>query len=147
MPQTLQPLTRLARIAVALAVVAMAALAFGPCGTGVRDKQASKARPMAAGEVLGKVDAPSADGTPTIARTLLSVTCREGVVVVRTNVDGISALMDCSRPVPQSSLDRFIGVPVVITYTGDVLRVENSNAGKLEIPATDATVGLIDATP
>ncbi|MBI5285529.1 MAG: hypothetical protein HY874_10590 [Chloroflexi bacterium] len=138
---------RPAYIAATLAVVAMAAMAFGPCGTGVRDKTPSKARPMVAGEVLGKVGAPSADGTPIVARTLLSVTCREGVVVVRTNVDGISALMDCSRPVPQSSLDRFIGVPVIITYTGDVLRVENSNAGKLEIPATDATVGSIDATP
>jgi len=147
MPQTLRPSTRITRIPAALAVVAMAALAFGPCGTGVRDKQPSKARPMVAGEVLGKVDAPSPDGTPTVARTLLSVTCREGVVVVRTNIDGISALMDCSRPVPQSSLDRFIGVPVVVTYTGDVLRVENITAGKLDIPATDARLGAIDATP
>ncbi len=147
MRKTSAPPLPITRVAVALVFVAMAALAFGPCGTGVRDKQASKARPMVAGEVLGKIDAPSADGTPTVARTLLSVTCREGVVVVRTNVGAISALNDCTRPVPQSSLDRFIGVPVIITYTGDVLRVENANAGKLEIPAMDATLGLIDATP
>jgi hypothetical protein len=138
---------RALQIASTLAVVAVAAMAFGPCGTGVRGKQPSKARPMVAGEVLGKVDAPVDGATPTAVRALLSVTCRDGEVIVRTNIDGISAINDCTRPIPQSLLDQFIGQPVVITYTGDVLRVENSAAGKLEIPAKDAKVGLIDATP
>jgi hypothetical protein len=129
-----------------LVLAALAAFAFGPCREHVRGKQPGAPRPMAAGETLGKADASS--GADVAARTLLSVTCRDGQLVVRTNLDAISAADDCTQPIPQAALDRFIGLPVIITYTGERLVIENVAAGiKLELTAKDAAIGAIDGTP
>lgn len=137
------------RLAIALRIAAAAAaFAFGPCGTGARGTPTPAVRPLAAGETLGQVDRADA-GTPTSGvRTLLSVTCQAGKLFVRTNVDSISAPDDCTQPIPQSTLDAFLGLPVVITYTGDQLIIENVARGaKFALNARNATVGEIHGSP
>ncbi len=129
--------------------IAMAALAFGPCGEGVRGKQTPTARSLSDGETIGKVDRASSPESGVAVRTLLSVTCRGGQLIVRTNLDAISGGSDCKQPIPQAALDQFLGRPVVITYSGGKVVVESAGvAARLELEAQDATVGQVaDATP
>ena len=139
--------TRLCLFAVAF-VTAAVGLAFGPCGTGVSGQPTPVVRQLAAGETLGKVDRTSSGTPDTSVRTVLSVTCKNGRLTIRTNVDAITAADDCAPPIPQSTLDQLLGMPAVVTYTGDHLVIENTVRGvKLELPATNATVGAIHGAP
>jgi len=136
------------RAPAAIAIIFAAVLAFGACTTGGPGAPTPVVRPLAAGETLGQVDHASA-GTPTAGvRTLLSVTCTRGRLVVRTNVDSITAPDDCKQPIPQATLDAFLGLPAVITYTGDHLIIASIAGGaKLTLTARNATIGDIHGSP
>jgi len=127
---------------------ALAALTFVSCGRTTGPKPVSVTRALAVGETIGRVERASA-GTPELSvRTLLSVTCRSGRLIVRTNVDAITATGDCAAPIPQSTLDQMLGLPAVVTYTGDRLVIESAATGvKLELPAGNATLGAIHGAP
>ena len=131
-----------------LVAFATAAFAFAACTTGGPGAPTPVLRPLAAGEILGHVDRASAS-TPTAGvRTLLSVTCTGGRLVVRTNVDSITAPDDCTQVIPQPTLDGLLGLPAIITYTGDQLIIENVARGvKLSLNARNAKIGGIDASP
>jgi hypothetical protein len=137
-----------ARMAIALFAIAVATIAYVACTTGGPGAPTPVSRPLASGETLGR-GAKGSEGTPDASvRTLLSVTCKSGRLVVRTNVDAITAPDDCTQLIPQSTLDEFIGLPVVITYTGERLNFENIARGaKFSLNAKNATMGVIRATP
>ena len=139
-------ITRLAPLAPV--AIAACALVFAACSVGGGGQPTPVVRPLAAGEMLGQVDRASS-GTPDAGiRTLMSVACENGRLDVRTNVDAISAADDCTQAIPQSTLDELLGLPAVITYTGDHLVVENAAKGiKLDLPAKNAVVGAIHGSP
>jgi hypothetical protein len=114
----------------------------------VRGKPAAVARPLAAGETLGKVDRSSSQASASGIRALLSVTCRNGQLIVRTNLDGIAAADDCTQMISQAELDQFLGQPVLITFTGDHLIIESlTRTNKLELTAKDAMLSAVNTTP
>jgi hypothetical protein len=125
----------------------IAATVLAGCSLGVNGRPTPVTRALVPGETLGRVERASA-GTPDSAvRTLLSVTCRDGLLGVRTNADAISAEDDCTTAIPQSTLDQLLGQPVVVTYTGERLVIENAAGLRLELPAKNAVVGAINGTP
>jgi len=136
-----------ARVAAPL-IAAAVALVFGSCHSGTSGQPAPVVRALAPGETIGRVERASAGTPESSVRTLLSVECRKGRLTVRTNVDEITANDDCARPVPQSTLDQLLGMPAVVTYTGDRLVIDSAASGvKLELPATNAMVGAIHGAP
>lgn len=138
---------RPARAAVPV-IAAMAALAFVSCGRTTGPKPTSVTRPLAAGETIGRVERASAGTPESSVRTLLSVSCTNGRLLVRTNADAITAVGDCATSIPQSTLDQMLGQPAVLTYTGDRLVIESAARGvKLELAAKNAVVGAIDGAP
>ena len=139
--------TRTASVAAPLIAVA-AALVFASCHSGASGQLAPVVRALAPGETIGRVERASAGTSESSVRTLLSVECKNGRLTVRTNVDSITASDDCAEPMPQSTLDQMLGMPATVTYTGDRLVIESAASGvKLELPATNATVGVIDGAP
>jgi hypothetical protein len=88
-------------------------------------------------------------GTAVVSQviTLLNVTCSNGRLVVTTNLKSIGATMDCAQQVPQATLDRYYGQAVGISYANGRLRIESVSAGTLDLPAKEATVADVNATP
>ncbi len=139
--------TRASRVAAPL-IAAAAALVFVSCHSGTSGQPAPVVRALAPGETIGRVERASAGTPESSVRTLLSVECKNGRLTVRTNVDSITAADDCAAPMPQSTLDQLLGMPAVVTYTGDRLVIENVGSGvKLELPGKNATVGAIHGAP
>ena len=129
-------------------IAALAALAFVACGRTTGPKPTSVTRPLAAGETIGRVERASVGTPESSVRTLLSVECKDGRLLVRTNVDAITAAGDCTKPISQSTLDQLLGQPAVVTYTGDRLVIESASSNvKLELAAKNAVVGAIDGAP
>jgi hypothetical protein len=129
-------------------IAALAALAFVACGRTTGPKPTSVTRPLAIGETIGRVQRASAGTPESSVRTLLSVECKDGRLLVRTNVDAITADGDCAIPISQSTLDQMLGQPAVLTYTGDRLVIESAASSvKLELAAKNAAVGAIDGAP
>ncbi len=127
---------------------ALVALVVAACGRTTGPKPTSITRALAPGETIGRVDRASAGTPASDVRTLLSVECKDGRLTVRTNVDVIEAADSCATPIPQSTLDQLFGLPAVLTYTGDRLVIENAARGvKLDLPATNATLGAVHGTP
>lgn len=127
---------------------AIAAFPFTACRPSTSDRPPPIVRQLAAGEVIGRVERASAGTPESSVRTLLSVSCTGGRLLVRTNVDAITATGDCAAQIPQSTLDQMLGQPAVVTYTGDRLVIESAARGaKLELAAKDAVVGAIDGAP
>lgn len=88
-------------------------------------------------------------GTPvaTNVRTLLGVSCIDDTLQIRTNLEAITATMECERMFPAAVIDNFVSKPVAITYRGERLFIESTDEGSLEFPAKDPTVVATNATP
>lgn len=129
-------------------ILLLATLLLTACGRKVFTVPTPVARALAPGEVIGRVERASSATPDAGERTLMSVTCQDGRLKIRTNIDQIVAASSCAPPIAQASLDQLLGMPAVITYTGDHLVIENtSSSTKLELPGTNATVGAIDGAP
>jgi hypothetical protein len=136
-----------ARIA-ALAVIAFA-IGGGACHSGSKPKPPTATTPVADGESIGKIER-SAGGTAVVTdiRTLLTLSCGDGQLTLKTNLETLTGGMDCSRMVGQSIADRFLGQPVAVTYTGGAVQIENPAAGTIILPnIKDLTRTNSDATP
>ena len=138
---------RTALLAVPL-IAALAAFVFAACGRKVVTGPTPVTRALAAGETIGRVDRASAGTPDSSVRTLLSVECKGGRLTVRTNVDFITASDDCATPISQATLDQLLGMPAIVTYTGEHLVIENAaKTAKLDLPARNAAIGAIDGSP
>ncbi len=129
---------------VTLAVVVLA----GCAGGSTVKRPEAPSRLLADGEQIGAgVGASGATTATAGVRTLLAMACNDGQLIVRTNREGIVAQMDCTKAVPRSTLDRFLGQPVTITYKDAHLRIDNPQAGTIDAAAAGATLTGINATP
>ncbi len=140
-----RPLLLLATVALALSVGALVA-----CGSNSSAKKSSTAtHPLADGATIGKIER-SAGGTAVVTnvRSLLALSCREGEVTLRTNLEALIGSMDCSHMITQSIADRFLGQPVVVTYGGGNLQLENPTAGTIVLPGvSNLSVTDLSAPP
>jgi hypothetical protein len=129
-------------LAMLLAIVVFGAIA---CTTGTARKSApDMSRPLAEGETIGLSGSTTPDAAE--ARTLLSLSCVNGRLIVKTNLDGIVGAMDCVTQPPQAALEQFLARPVVITYSGGHLLLKNPTAS-LDLTASDIRVTASNATP
>ena len=131
--------------ALSLTVVLAAACSGGGGGDAPK---AARDQPFKADQTLGRIDR-LAGGTavPVDVRTMLTAECTQGQLRVRTNLELITASMNCDQMLPISVTERFFGKPVAITYRNERLIVENEVAGTLEFPAKDPRIKASDATP
>ena len=129
-------------------VATLVPVAFAACGLSLSGSPTPVVRALVPGETIGRVERGSAGTPESSVRTLLSASCADGRLLVRTNADAITAVSDCATPIPQSTLDQLLGQPAVVTYTGDRLVIESAGTGvKLELPAKNAVVGAIRGAP
>ena len=128
--------------------VATCAAVLAACGGSSGFRTSTETRPLGDGESLGKIER-LAGGTAVTSnvRTLLTLACQNGQLILRTNQEAISGEMDCSKQIPQAALDRFLAQPVVITYNGERLRLENPSAGTLNLTVKGATTSALRAAP
>lgn len=126
-----------------LLLAAAAAVAVVACQSGATPSKSPTPRPMAEGEIVG---GPAMSSTSAV-RSLLSLSCVNGQLILKTNLEGIVATMDCATEPLQAVLDRFLGQPVTIAYTAGKLHIANPNGGALDIAAAGATIRETDATP
>lgn len=80
---------------------------------------------------------PGGFATITSDHVLESITCENGQLTMVTSAGRFVGTMDCTAQVPQETLDRFVGKPILITVTETRLKIENPEAGSLDYPATD----------
>jgi hypothetical protein len=106
------------------------------------------AHPLAEGETIGTSE-HSTGGTAVASSviTLLTMTCTNGQLVVRTNLRTITGNMDCAQEVPQATLERFYGQAVGISYAGGRLRIESASVGRIDLAVRDAASADVNATP
>lgn len=130
------------------ALILATALAVAACSFNTASNKPGGARPFAEGETMGKIERlPGGTAVASQVITLLNVICSDGHLVVTTNLKSIAAKMDCAQQAPQSTLDRFYGQAVGISYAKGRLRIESVSAGTLDLPAKEATVTDVHATP
>ena len=137
---------RLAAIAI---VCAVALSAFGACSKSTPARKPSEKTPLADGASIGKIER-SAGGTAVVTsvRSLLTLNCAAGQLTLRTNLEAVTGKMDCSRMIGQPILDRFLGLPIAITYSSETLQVESPVAGTIVLPGVkDAAIEEIRGTP
>jgi hypothetical protein len=129
------------RVCVLLSL-SLSAFAVIGCGLGVTSPvKEPPSRALAEGETIGRVER-GIDGTATSGDvlTLLSLSCNRDQLTVRTNHNGITATMDCTKQVTQAAVERFLGLQVSITYAGGALTIESATAGMLELPVGEPRV-------
>lgn len=132
----------------AIAICAMIAT-MAACGSSSPALKHVVRTPIADGQSIGKIER-SAGGTAVVTsvRSLLSLTCRDGILTLRTNLEILTGKMDCAQMIAQAIADRFLGQAVVATYTGGNLQIENPNAGTIILPkVTDLLAASTDVTP
>jgi hypothetical protein len=133
-------------VMLSIGVIVVATVA---CRSGSNTRRPAATTPVADGESIGKIER-SAGGTAVVTdvRTLLTLSCGNGELTIRTNLDALAGGMDCSRMVGQSVTDRFLGQPVVITYAGGAVQIENPTAGTIVLPnIANLTRMKTDASP
>ncbi len=132
-----------------LLVIATLAAASAGCSLG-RDDDDDPPNGDAFGDggSLGSIDRlPGGTPVATNVRTLLGVSCTGETLQIRTNLEAITATMECDRMFPAAVIDNFVSKPVAITYNDERLIVESADEGTLEFPAKDPTVAETNATP
>ena len=117
----------------------------------VRRYRASKpptpvVRPLAEGEVLGKVDR-GASGTTGDILTLVGLSCDNSKLIVRMGPRTVTGAMDCNDMPPQALIERILSKQVTVTYGGGTVAIETVNGMKVDVPASDVTITETDATP
>jgi hypothetical protein len=82
------------------------------------------------------------DGQATVVsdHVLQSITCTAGQLTMVTAAGSFVGTMDCTAQVPQETIDRFVGKPVLITVSDTRLKIEHPQAGSLDYPATGVVV-------
>lgn len=83
---------------------------------------------------------PGGVATVTSDYVLQSITCDNGTLVLVTTNARFVGTMDCTAQVPQETIDRFIGKPIMITITETRLKIEHPEAGSLDYPATGVAI-------
>lgn len=128
-------------------LIAVAALAFGPCGSAKRAAPPA-GRLLADGESIGKID-PASNSTAVSAKVhvLIAAECRDGRLYVRTSVENLDATMQCADLPPRPALEPYFAKQVSITYSGRQVLIENDTVGKLALKATDPRVTEVNVTP
>lgn len=124
------------------------ALFLAACSSGGGSGDKTPDGALEDGATLGRIDRlPGGTPVPTDVRTLLTIECQSEQLIVRTNLEQITAKMPCDRLLPGPIIERFLGQPVAITYDDSRLKIENPGAGSIELPAEDAIRTERDATP
>jgi hypothetical protein len=137
-----------ARLGVLAPVVWLVAMMFaGACGgTGASKAPTPVVRPVAEGEVLGKVDRGASGVTGEIL-TLVGLSCDNGKLIIRMGPRTVTGAMDCKDLPPQAVIERVLSNQVTVTYAGGRVSVETANGEKVDVPASDVTITESDATP
>jgi hypothetical protein len=118
------------------------------CKIGREDNDGPQGDTLSEGESLGTFDRlPGGTAVPVDVRTLLALECTNDRLVLRTNLESLTASMPCERMLPASFTERFIGQPVSIRYENERLKVDNPVVGSIELPADEPQVTTNDATP
>ena len=86
---------------------------------------------------IGKIDRfPGGTAVVSSEHVLVGISCEAGVVTMTTRVGTFSGAMDCGAMPPVETIERFVGKAVAITISVGRLRIENPEAGSLELPAS-----------
>jgi hypothetical protein len=137
------------RVARMMVVTAFAAILLGAgCSFNTASKGPTGEQPLKDGQTLGKIDRlPGGTAVASSVVTLLGLSCVNGKLLVRTNLQSIAGKMDCAQQIPQATLDKFYGQSVSIVYANGRLRIDSVSAGTIDLPVQDATVTELNATP
>ncbi len=107
---------------------------------------------MKDGEMIGRIER-LAGGTAmaTNPRTLLDAVCNDRTLTITTNRETVTARMDCSHMFLAPVVEKYIGRPVAISYSGKThsLRVEGETADTVGMvfPVSKPRVTPNDAPP
>jgi len=138
----------------AVAVIAIACTSGGssksPVAAGATGATSAtrSSSPSGGGFSIGEIKRlPGGTAVPTDVRTLMSATCADGRLVVRTERESVVGQMDCSQMIPPQVVDRFRGKPVAISYNNQRLRIESVSEGTVELTVMNAAIGAGNASP
>lgn len=133
---------------IAMVMIAAAVVGAAGCSLNTASKKSTGTAPFKDGETLGKIDRlPGGTAVVTSVITLLTVSCINGDLIVKTNLQLITGKMDCAQQIPQATLERFYGQAVTVGYAKGRLRIDSVSAGTLDLPVKDATITNVNATP
>ncbi len=82
---------------------------------------------------------PGGTAVVTSPHTLVAITCDGTTVTMTTTAATFTGTMDCSAMPPADIIGRYIDRAVAITIGGGRLKIENPDAGSLDLPAVDVT--------
>jgi hypothetical protein len=86
---------------------------------------------------IGKIDRfPGGTAVVTSEHTLVGISCDVGTMTMTTSVGVFSGAMDCGAMPPVETIERFVGKAIAITISESRLKIENPEAGSLELPAS-----------
>jgi hypothetical protein len=88
---------------------------------------------------IGKIDRfPGGTAVVSSEHNLVGISCEAGAVTMTTSAGVFSGSMDCAAMPPSETIDRFVGKAVAITISETRLKIENPEAGSLDLPASGA---------
>ena len=88
---------------------------------------------------IGKIDRfPGGTVVVSSEHVLVGISCEAGAVTMTTSAGTLSGAMDCGAMPPAETIERFVGKAVAITISEGRLRIENPEAGSLDLPASGA---------
>jgi hypothetical protein len=103
---------------------------------------------LESGESLGSIERlPGGTPVPTDVRTLLGAECVNGVLILRTGREQITATMDCQQMLPEGVIAEFLGKPVAIRAQDGRLIVESDTAGTMDFAATEPHISEVQGAP
>ncbi len=141
------PKDRALRLALTL-VMALTLASATACQTGSKAPREPGASQLDDGGELGEIERlPGGTAVATDVRTLVSVTCTDDTLFLRTSAELVRASMPCDRMPPQSIIDKFVSQTIAVRYAGGRLTMESVTVGTLEFPAENPKVFEDDATP
>lgn len=139
---------RRAWLNIAIAAALTATFAAAACRSGTDAPRPPGATTLEDGGELGSIERlPGGTAVASDVRTLLSASCIDNVLYLRTSAELVTASMPCDRMVPQAIIDKFVSQTIAVRYADARLTMESVTAGTVEFPATDPKVMPNDATP
>ena len=135
--------------AVGVGVILFTVFAMVGCSFNTaKQKKSTGVEPFKDGATLGKIDRlPGGTAVASNVITLLAVSCLNGDVIVKTNLQLIVGKMDCAQLIPQATIERFYGQAVTVGYAAGRLRIDSVSAGTIDLPVKDATIANVNAAP
>lgn len=82
---------------------------------------------------------PGGTAVITSPHTLVAITCDGTTVTMTTTVATFTGTMDCKAMPPAEIIARYTDKTIAITIGGGRLKIENPEAGSLDLPATEVT--------